>query len=243
VEVSLRFPREVGGRAVPEAGALDESLRRAGFLRTAEEGTYCVDLELDSDEALLARFSKNVRRDVRKALREGVIVDPSLDSSDFEGFARAYEAMGGRKGLEVHPPGFAREVLQPLAEKGQGDLFVARFGEEARNYVYVSCVGEPIYHWGALAEAGQEPGCPPTGQVTQYAAMCHYRSRGKRLYDLGGSPGPVPEPGHENYGVWRFKHAFGGPYVRYVGVWRRVLRPLRWKALDLARRLRSRRRP
>jgi hypothetical protein len=169
-----------------------------------------------------------------------VEVAPSLDPADFDGFDSALRTMAGRKALERLPEGFSRKVLLPLARKGHGDLFVANFRGEARNYVFASSIGEPIYHWGALAEAGLEPGCPPTGQVIQYGAMCHYRACGKRLYDFGGSPGPDPDPAHPNYGVWRFKHAFGGPFVRYFGTWLRVLRPVRWRALDLLRRARAR---
>lgn len=236
LEVSVRHPREIAGEAVETGEVLGAVLSAEGFQPVAESGTYWVDLAKGSDEDLLAGFAKNVRRDVRKALREGVEVEPSLDERDFEGFAGAYETMTRRKELAVHPEGFSREVLLPLARRGQGELFVARFRGEARNFVYVSRLGDPIYHWGALAAAGQEPGCPPTGQVTQFAVMSRFRALGKKTYDLGGSPGPVPEPGHPNYGVWRFKHAFGGSYVRYVGSWRKVLRPRRWWALQRLRR-------
>jgi peptidoglycan pentaglycine glycine transferase (the first glycine) len=32
-------------------------------------------------------------------------------------------------------------------------------------------------------------------------------------YDLGGSPGDIPQQDHPNYWVWRFKKGFNGDYI------------------------------
>jgi hypothetical protein len=144
--------------------------------------------------------------------------------------------MARRKGLDQLPPRFAQEVLHPMSQAGHCDLYVARFRGIARNYVLVGTTNTPTYTWGCLAESAREPGCPPTGEALQYAAMCRSRAAGKPIYDLGGTPGPVPEQGHPNYTVWKFKYEFGGAYVTQVGVWKRTLRPQAAALIDIGRK-------
>jgi lipid II:glycine glycyltransferase (peptidoglycan interpeptide bridge formation enzyme) len=195
-----------------------------------------VDLAHASEEALLESFGKNPRRHIRKAMREGMVVERTVDERDFVAFGEAHRSMTARKRLDALPDGFATEVMLPLARAGQGDLFVARYRDVPRNYLFLGTTRDPIYHWGALTEAAKEEGCPQTGQILHYAAMCHYRRLGKPVYDFGGSPGPVPEPTHPNFTVWKFKHEFNGRYVRYLGQWRRTLRPVDSALLEVVRR-------
>lgn len=219
IEISFRVPVERGA-------ALDAALRREGYRPRRPQGTYWIDLVRESEEALLESFPKKVRRDVRKGLRDGVVVEPTRDSADFDAFDVAHAAMGGAKGIDALQPGFGRRVLLPLAERGLGELLVARFLDVPRNFVFVGRTGTPMYTWGALAPAARDGACPPTGQATQFVAMCRARGGGAVRYDLGGSPGPSPEPSHPNYTVWRFKQDFGGPYVSFLGYWEATPRPL-----------------
>ncbi len=236
LRVYLNVPRRIGDRSNPAATALEQALRTAGFTFDEPMGTYLVDLSVDSEEALLAGFGKNPRRHIRKAQREGMIVDRTTDPEAFGAFAEAHHAMCQRKGLEPLPERFAAEVLLPLSCAGLGDLFVARYRDVPRNYLYVGAIGNPSYHWGALVDAAREPGCPQTGQFLHYVAMCHYRSLGKPVYNFGGSPGPVPDPAHPNFTVWKFKYEFSGEYVDFFGSWQRTLRPVGKTLLNLARR-------
>ena len=218
IEVSFRVPLD-------RAGALEEVLRSSGYRPTRPQGTFWIDLDRDSDEALLESFPKKVRRDVRKGLRDGLRIDASRDPSDFDAFDAAHATLGHAKGIDALPSGFGRRVLLPLADRGLGDLLVARFQEVARNFVFVGSAGTPMYTWGALAPEARDGACPPTGQATQFVAMCRARSAGAARYDLGGSPGPEPDPSHANYTVWRFKHDFGGGYVSFLGYWEATPRP------------------
>lgn len=236
LEVSLRLPSVVGDERQDDAAAIDRTLTDLGFERAKAIGTYFVELREQSEEALLARFGKNPRRHIRKAQREGLVVEPTLDPADFEAFGVAHAALEGRKGLAPLPPGFSSSVLLPIARSGLGALFVARFRGTARNYLFVGDVAMPIYQWGALTEAARESDCPQTGQALHYAAMLHFRARGRALYDFGGSPGPVPEPGHSNFSVWKFKHEFAGTYVSFVGSWTAVPGRARSRAVAWIRR-------
>jgi len=232
LEVSLRIP----DRGQDGVGAFSSLLRSEGFRFARPTGTYVVDLSTKSEAELLARMGEGVRRDVRKAAREGVAVERSVDPADFVAFEDAMRHMERRKGVAAPPPGLVSQVLGDLARKGAGDLFVARQRGIPLNFAFVSSIGDPTYQWGALTAAAHETLGVPTGQITHYEAMCYYRNVGRKRYDLGGSPGPVPDPSHPNYGVWRFKHSFRGCYVSFVGTWRFVLRPASWTVLELLRK-------
>jgi lipid II:glycine glycyltransferase (peptidoglycan interpeptide bridge formation enzyme) len=106
-----------------------------------------------------------------------------------------------------------------MLNAGLMDLFVAEWHETPINYAVVDTVSEPIYHWGATTDAAFSSGCPPTGQLLHFEAMCRYRREGRALYDLGGAPGARPTAPHPNLGVWRFKFNFGGRYVPLIGEW------------------------
>ena len=244
VELYSRIVHTFGDEPNPAAPALEAVLRDCKFEPSGSSETYQIDLSKDSDEALLESFTKNKRRDIRKALREGLEVERVLDPAEFAAFGETHRLMCLRKGLDAFAPGFSEQVLRPMALAGHCDLFVARFRGTVRNFLLVGTTNMPTYTWGSLAEAAREPGCPPTGEALQFFAMCRYRAMGKPAYDLGGTPGPVPESSHPNYHVWKFKYEFGGRHVKLMGSWKRSLRPaavalidLGRSALDLRRRL------
>lgn len=232
VEVSFRIAREL-------AATVEDALRSQGFRPLRPQGTFWIDLARVDDEALIESFPKKVRRDVRKGIRDGVEVQPTLDPTDFDAFDRAHAALGSTKGIDALPPGFGRSVLLPMAEAGLGELLVARFRGVARNFVFIGSTGVPTYTWGALAAQAREEGCPPTGQATQFVAMSRARAAGRTRYDLGGSPGPTPDPSHPNYTVWRFKHDFGGAYVTFLGYWSATPRPVVARLAASMRRTRT----
>jgi len=235
LELTLRVPRRRGELVDPAAAGLEATLRERGFEPAAPLATYWIDLGRASEDELLESLSKKTRRDIRKARREGLTVETTHDPTEFEEFAAVQTEMCRRKGITPRPRWFTSELLLPLVEAGLGALFIARFNDRPRNYLFTGSVGNPFYHWGALADAAHEDGCPPTGQALHFTAMCHYRGLGRDYYDLGGTPGPEPDPSHPNYSVWKFKHQFGGDFIDYLGSWNRNLRPLRAGALRTAK--------
>jgi len=235
VDVFLRVPQLVGASAAPEADALKSVLSEKGFHLREAFDTYYVSLRERSDEELLKAFGTNPRRHIRKGFREGLTVEASLAHEDFRDFEAAHNAMSRRKGLTRLPSGLLSTTIFRLAQSGQGKLFVARFQGKPRNYAFVSSVGRAIYLWGALSDWAREPGCPQTGQALHYQVMCSAKEWGSDFYDFGGTPGPIPDPSHPNYSVWKFKHEFNGIHVSFLGWWRYRLRPIRARLTDALR--------
>jgi hypothetical protein len=227
---------------LPESPASLSVLAESGFEHQEGIETYVVPLGEGGEEALLQRFARNTRRDARRALRDGLEVERASTPDRFEAFEDTHRRLTERKALDHLPAGMARDVLYPMSRAGQLDLWFASFEGRIRNWLAVGTIGMPTYTWGAFDQAAQDPGCPPTGQALHFVAMKHYASLGAAGYDLGGTPGPVPDPSHPNYTVWKFKHGFGGTHVRFLGLFRRVLRPTHVRVVNRVRRMVSTRR-
>ena len=223
VELSLDYPESIGGQVFPGAAKLVSIAVENGLHLSAKprRGTYWV--RLSDDEDMLASLSKKCRRDVRKGLREDVTVALKDTPAALEEFHRAYRDMCGRKSLPPRDAQFFAEGVLPCLKAGLVGVFVSSYQGRACNMALITLTGRPRYWLGATAAAGLDKGCPPTGQVLHFGIMQHLRDMGRKVYDLGGSPGPVPEPGHPNYGVWKFKHEFNGQWVVYLGDFERVL--------------------
>lgn len=215
VESRCRIPDPQASDSAKDHAGVLQALQAARYVETSiRRGTYLVRIDVD-DESLLRSYSSKCRRDVRKGLREGVTVTSLERPQDFEMFCDAQKEMCVRKGLAA-PDSRQCESFRPMFEKGHFRLFGACYQDQICNMAIVDALGVPRYALGATTSAALQKGTPPTGQALHYGIMQWLRERGVRYYDLGGSPGPVPQKGHPNYSVWRFKCEFGGPFVRMM---------------------------
>jgi hypothetical protein len=231
----LHQPRRIDGREVAENLPLHDAVDGLGFRRDDNEiGTYFVRLDRD-DEALVDSYSKNCRRDVRKAEREGVTVEASDDEGLLELFYEQHASTYGRKGLQVPlKKPFVATYARGIREKIMR-IYSARFAGKIVNMAIVSLVGVPRYMKGASIVSTLDERVPPSGQILHFEIMRRLRDEGYRLYDLGGSPGLEPIESHPNYSVWRFKRGFGGEFRQDLGEYHLVLDKMKHKVLSLAK--------
>jgi len=228
-DLHLRIPAyDASGQSHAENSVLGNALSSSGYIRMPKSsGTYIQHIDLE-DDALLNGFKKNVRRDVRRAQREEVRVHVAADADMLDDFYINYQMLFQRKGLQGVPRSIFVEGAQKAMEKGHVRLFYSSCRNVVLNYALVSTIGIPRYLYGASTAAALDSRYPPGGQILQYEMMRWLRDQGKRQYDFGGSPGPIPDPAHPNYGVWRFKASFQGCYVEHYGHWSQVFKPLQY---------------
>lgn len=236
----IRNPIRVGDSTFENRRRIDEFLAARGIHNTVPvNGTYWIDLKQD-DDALLAQMSKNCRRDVRKAEREGVTVEDSNSAEALDTLYDQFAATYGRKGLRIPKRDVFVATIEPLLRKDLMRIYYARFDGRIVNMALVARFGSARYTRGASIAAEFERPIPPTGQILHFEIMRRLRAEGYRLYDLGGSPGPEPQEGHPNYGVWRFKHGFGGSFAQDLGDYSIVLNRVGRRLMQSARRLHDR---
>jgi len=215
VEIEARLP--VMGIDDPDYSRFYEGISRTlvsdGYAeRRPGDGTYLVRVDRN-DADLLESMSAKCRRDVRKGQREGVTMVGMANARDFDLFCETHQAMKARKGLG-EPSHSDYEKYRAMFEGDRVRLFSAQYQGRTCNMALLDTLGVPRYLLGAMTSAAYQKGTPPTGQLLHFEIMRRLRQEGARYYDLGGSPGPVPIRGHSNYDVWRFKHEFGGVFVR-----------------------------
>jgi CelD/BcsL family acetyltransferase involved in cellulose biosynthesis len=238
LEARMLYPETIGQKADSMAASCLHALESA-HLRRLEgpyKGSYWVTLQ--EDEPLLESLSSKCRRDVRKGLREGVTVEMGRSPQALEDFYRHYLNMCVRKGLDHVSEAYIRQGVAPCLEAGLAAVFSSILQGKVCNMALVSLTGRPSYWLGATTPEALSFKTP-TGQVLHFGVMQHLRAMGRKVYDLGGSPGAVPQEGHPNFGVWQFKCEFGGPYVTYLDRFELVLRPVVEQMLSFGLKLRE----
>lgn len=211
----------------PELAAFE----RRGLRRTAETvqvGQTRI-VELGDDEALLAGFDKDTRYSVRRAEREGVVVE-TADNADAAAAIDALHALveetQRRAGFPMPPLDRYRTAWRALAGAGRAVILEARYEGELLASGMVVIEGDRSFYLfsGSRREERGEPK-RYASYALQWAMMRLARERGVRLHDLWGVAPPGAGPEHAWHGVGLFKKGFGGREVVWAGSWDVVVDP------------------
>jgi peptidoglycan pentaglycine glycine transferase (the first glycine) len=186
-------------------------------------------VELAADEALLAGFDKDTRYGVRRAEREGVVVETAESADD----TAAIDALHGlveetqrRAGFPMPPLERFRTAWRALAGADRAAIVEARREGELLASGLVVVEGRRSYYLfsGSRREERGEPK-RYASYVLQWAMLRLARERGAREHDLWGVAPPDAGPEHPWHGVGLFKKGFGGREVVWAGSWDLVVDP------------------
>jgi peptidoglycan pentaglycine glycine transferase (the first glycine) len=186
-------------------------------------------VELGDDEALLAGFDKDTRYSVRRAEREGVVVE-TTDNADDTAAIDALHALVGetqrRAGFPMPPLDRYRTAWRALAGAGRAVILEARHEGELFASGMVVIEGDRSFYLfsGSRREERGEPK-RYASYALQWAMMRLARDRGVRIHDLWGVAPPGAGPEHAWHGVGLFKKGFGGREVVWAGSWDLVVDP------------------
>ena len=186
-------------------------------------------VELADDETLLARFDKDTRYSVRRAEREGVVVETRDDPEDLGAIDALHELVGEtqqRAGFPMPSLDRYRTAWRSLASAGRAVILEARHGEEVLASGMVVIEGDRSFYLfsGSLREERGEPK-RYASYALQWSMMRLARDRGVRVHDLWGIAPPGAGPEHAWHGVGLFKKGFGGEEVVWAGSWDLVVDP------------------
>ncbi len=198
--------------------------------------TIIVDLAAD-EETILARMKPKWRYNTRLAERRGVDVGVGA-VEDVGAFHDLMQVTGERDTFGVHSAAYYRSALELLAPQGRARLLLASFeGQLLAGLIAMQFNGRAYYMYGA--SSNEQRNLMPN-HLLQWRAMQWARSLGCTAYDLWGIPDVHEDPETAPLaGVYRFKAGFGGDEVRFVGAYDRAYRPLLYRGVELAWRLRS----
>ena len=186
-------------------------------------GSYIVDLSKSEDE-LLKSFHAKHRNVVRKAARDGVIVEATDDT------ALIYEIISKtmQRQQVIHYP--SREYIEKLVNKIPNNILILKAVKDNKSQgvaVFVFDKNWAYYMYGGSIER------PYTGSINllHFEAMKIFKEKGLQYYDFVGARISF-EKGSKYEGLDRFKKRFGGELKEGVS-FRYIYNPFKFKLFNI----------
>lgn len=179
---------------------------------------YTRIIDLRPNEAdILQSFDKDTRNLVRRAAREGVIVDhfDSIDNvKELRVFHNMYLTTSERGSFPARPWNQMVKLWEIMAPLGMAHIYTASFEDEPLASSMVLRCGDVAYQlWsGSRRDTGKKFAT----YALQWAIMQHMKQTGATHYDMWGIA-PTDDPSHAWAGPTLFKKGFKGERVDYVG--------------------------
>ena len=218
--------RNLGGKQIETDGE--------GFGDVQPRFVFAIDVEGKSDEELLATFSQEWRRNIKKAEKSEVKVRQA-NFSDLETFHTLYKETAKRDKFTPRPLNYFKQMWKSLNENSNNLAEMRLYIAEQENICHAAClwvrVGKHVwYTYGASSTSGRE--LRPSNAI-QWQMMRDARDAGASIYDMRGIAATLNEKS-PLFGLLRFKIGTGGKVIQYVGEWDFVLKPLIYKAFRVA---------
>jgi lipid II:glycine glycyltransferase (peptidoglycan interpeptide bridge formation enzyme) len=218
--------RNLGGKQIETDGE--------GFGDVQPRFVFAIDVEDKTDEELLASFSQEWRRNIKKAEKSEVTVRKA-NFSDLETFHTLYKETAKRDKFTPRPLNYFKQMWKSLNENSNNLAEMRLYIAEQENICHAAClwvrVGKHVwYTYGASSTSGRE--LRPSNAI-QWQMMRDARDAGASIYDMRGIAATLNEKS-PLFGLLRFKIGTGGKVIQYVGEWDFVLKPLIYKAFRVA---------
>ena len=170
---------------------------------------YDVVVETTSVEAVNKKLDRNRKRNIKKAIDNGLIIESEPSDSDIEAFYAQLQKLYSTK---VKVPLYPIEFFIKLAKQTSSRFFLAKNNEGfiIGGLVCVVLNAKSVYAWFACGEDAQYKNLFPSVMVN-YAGICHAAENSFSNFDFMGAG----NPNDGGYGVRDFKMKFGGDLVEY----------------------------
>jgi peptidoglycan pentaglycine glycine transferase (the first glycine) len=209
------------------------ALARHGFRPIADDWTtwnaprIVLTLRLDgSEEALVARFRKGIRRDLAAAQRRGARVRVAQDRADLLAFQRLMVAVGREKGYPVRPLARLEALWHAYVARGNGVLLLTEHEGALLGGVLGLRFGRRAYlHRATILRAGEGQRLHQ-GPLVYWEFIRWAQAAGCDVIDLGGSGTSFPPSENDDgHGLYQFKSGFGAELQCWVPYHDLVFRP------------------
>lgn len=216
--------------------------RRAGFKKApmylSVEHAGVIDLNQD-EEAILKGMRQRLRRALRKAAKNEIKVETSVNPADIHNFYKIQLQTAKRHDFFAFSEDFLTKQFTAFAPNQEAVLYTAKYQDEilAQNFM-IFYGNEASYHYGVSSELGTKLSGAP---LLHLQAMRDAKKRGIKRYNLWGI---VPEDAvkHRFFGVSNFKRGFGVTELKYLPAQDLILNPIKytktWLIETIRRKLR-----
>lgn len=206
-------------RVRPQLELTEESLKLFSTLGLHRAPMYLsveyagvLDLNKTEDE-LLTNMRQRLRRALRKAEKNNLVIETSTDPKDIHTFYEIQLQTAKRHEFVSFSEDFLTKQFQAFAPKGEAVLYTAKYNGEilAQNFM-IFYGNEASYHYGVSSELGTKMSGAP---MLHMQAMRDARERGIKRYSFWGIVGQ-DDTKHRFYGVSQFKRGFGVDELKYL---------------------------
>ncbi len=200
------------------------------------EHTVMLDLTKSEDD-LMSDMRRQTRYEVRRAAKLGIEVTRDNSEQAFDDFYELQQETAKRQGFI--PPSSAFLHAQRKAFGDNAQIYTASLdGEVLARGLVMLCAPEAVYNEAASTEAGRKL---PGAYALQWKVIQDAKAAGLTRYNLFGIA-PPNSPHHRYAGVTTFKTGFGGEQITYLPAQDLVVKPLRYKFVQILERIRKKRR-
>lgn len=196
---------------VPEAWQLHEVFNKLGYAPAGRLNEYVVNLEKGVDE-IWKNIAHNKRRNIKKAMKEGVEVVQSRNHDDLITFFSMLEAAKKRGRFSSYPLSWFEAVWKIYKPIELSRLFLARWKGKSVSGVFVVIHGKTVY---ALAAGSLSEGWKVRPNDIMHWKVMEWACRnGYSKYHMGLVSEPSPTEGSSAWGIWRWKKEWKGSLER-----------------------------
>jgi hypothetical protein len=217
--------------SVPESWQLQKVFHKMGYALTKIENEYHVNLE-KGVQNLWESLDHNKRRNIKKAVKEGVEIVQSRRHEDLGTFYSMLQASAKRKDFSIQPLSMF-EAVWKIYKPELSKVFLAYWKGKSVSAVYIAIHGKTVY---ALSAGSSSEGWEVRpNDIMHWKVMEWACENGYSKYDMGTVPDPPPTEGSNEWGVWRWKREWKGNLER-IQTFDKILLP-RYKLILRAKKL------
>jgi vancomycin resistance protein VanK len=191
---------------------------------------------------VMAGMNQLWRRNIRKADKQGVVVEQGAAESDLKLFHDLYVHTAERDHFTPRPLTYFRTMFEALDQSQEPDgvsdirLYLARHeGDLVASTIWIRVGAHAWYSYGASSTHKREV---RGSNAIQWRMMQDSLEAGAEVYDLRGITDTL-DPDDSHVGLIQFKVGTGGEAVEYAGEWDLPLRRTLYKAFEVYLRRRG----
>lgn len=175
----------------------------------AYESHYNILVDTSSMEVITEKLDRNRRRNIKKALDNGVVIDENPNMEDLKHY---YLMLNKLYSTKVKTPLFPYEFFERLKLCKSSLFMMAKNpnGELIGGLVCVVFDKQTVYAWMACGDDVNNRVLSPS-VIVNYAGICYAAKHGIPRFDFMGAG----KPDDGGYGVRDFKLKFGGELVEF----------------------------
>ena len=173
------------------------------------EPHYDVQVDTSSMELVNSKLDRNRRRNIKKALDNGVVIDEKPSAEELR---QLYSMLEDLYTTKVKTPLFPFEFFEKLNKIPSSRFFLAKNaeGQLLGGLICVELEHRAVYAWLACGDDYNYKSLSPSVMVN-YAGVSYAAKEGIPRFDFMGAG----KPDDGGYGVRDFKLKFGGELVEY----------------------------